>query len=65
MEDIITKLSLFTIVFTSILIFLFFLIDLGLFGDEVRITGLYYVFMAGFLGTAIWIYRNRARFKDF
>ncbi|MFT6879864.1 MAG: hypothetical protein ACJARG_000791, partial [Arcticibacterium sp.] len=44
---------------------LFFLIDLGIFGDEVRITGLYYVFMAGFLGSAIWIYKNRGRFNKF
>ncbi|MGK0140028.1 MAG: hypothetical protein ACI9DJ_003494, partial [Algoriphagus sp.] len=63
MEDILKKLSLFSIIFTSILIFLFFLIDLGIFGDEVRITGLYYVFMAGFLGSAIWIYKNRGRFN--
>jgi hypothetical protein len=65
MEDIIGKLSLFIIIFTSILMVLFFLIDLGLFGDEVQITGLYYLFMAGFLGSSLWIYRNKARFKGF
>lgn len=65
MEDIIKKLSLATIVFSCILIVIFLVVDLGIFGDEVRITGLYYVFMAAFLGFAIWIYRNRARFKDF
>lgn len=65
MEDIIKKLSLATIVFSSILIVIFLVVDLGIFGDEVRITGLYYVFMAVFLGCATWIYRNRGRFKDF
>ncbi len=51
--------------FTGILLVLFLLIDLGLFGDEVKISGFYYIFMGVFLVLSLWAMKNSSRFKGF
>ncbi|MCR9066478.1 MAG: hypothetical protein NXI00_21070 [Cytophagales bacterium] len=65
MEDIIRKASRFTLIFTSVLLVLFLLIDLGAFGEGVKITGFYYIFMGVFLLVSLWAFKNSDRFKGF
>ncbi|UBM58447.1 hypothetical protein LAG90_16715 [Marinilongibacter aquaticus] len=65
MEKLIKKAALFVLVFTVLLISIFFLFDMGVFGDEVKIAGFYYIFMLVFLLASLWAYKNSGRFKDF
>jgi hypothetical protein len=65
MDEIVRKAARFTIIFTGILLLLFLLIDSGLFGDEVKVSGLYYIFMSVFLLLGLWGLKNSGRFKGF
>lgn len=65
MDDLIKKAARFMTFFTGILLVLFLLIDLGLFGDEVKISGFYYIFMGVFLILSLWAMKNSSRFKGF
>jgi ABC-type Na+ efflux pump permease subunit len=65
MDQLIRKAARFTLFFTSILLLLFLSLDLGLFGEGVKITGFYYIFMGVFFLASLWAYRNNDRFKGF
>lgn len=65
MEDIIGKISLFMAVFTGALLLLFLGFDLGIFGEGVKITGFYYIFMGALFSVSLYLYLNKSRFKNF
>ncbi|MGR3812328.1 hypothetical protein [Jiulongibacter sp. NS-SX5] len=65
MDQLIKKAARFILVFTSILLVLFLCLDLGVFGEGVKITSFYYIFMGVFFLVSLWAYKNHERFKGF
>lgn len=63
MDKLINKAARFTLIFTTILLLLFLSLDLGAFGEGVKITGFYYIFMGVFFIISLWAFRNSDRFK--
>lgn len=65
MDKIIMSISRFVFYFTLVLLFIFLVIDMGIFGDEVKISNFYYIFIGIFILLSYWGLRNHHRFKNF